>query len=134
MFSRDAKFILNSLKCPLCKGQIDLLSHETIGRSSKYNFGCAINNRHYVLFFNHWGDPIEITLEKVTLFNNLKCYEIIEHIKPSTIIKISKTDLEDRILDNVEPKYIIYPYNIFDFQNTDKDKIINRLTMMLLYQ
>ena len=43
----DAKKLLNFLRCPLCKGQLDLLSHTIARGVPQYNFFCVNDYRHY---------------------------------------------------------------------------------------
>lgn len=135
------KRLLNILRCPICKSQIDILNLKI-----KYNFGCVQNYLHYSVFIRdaeitHYSSSLipSIEQERVIINDKLFQYEIIQNficMAPSeteTLIYIKKIDAEGRVL---EQPYKKFNYNkmFFNFQETDKNKIINRINTILTFQ
>lgn len=135
-----AKKILNSLKCPICGGQIDLLSYNKPTSRKGNNFGCVVDQMHYALFFVHWEDPVRIEKEVVWLYEGTYLYEVVqEHYFlgrpiPGTDIYMKPVDPEHRVLDNVKPKYLHFNKILFDFTKTNREKLLNRIKTILVFQ
>jgi hypothetical protein len=135
-----AKKILNSLKCPICGGQIDLLTYKKPISSKGNNFGCVVDQMHYAIFFVHWEAPIRIEKETVMLYEGTKLYEVKqEHYflgrpVPCTDIYIKPVDLENRVLDNIKPKHFHFNKLLFDFTKTNREKLLNRIKTILVFQ
>lgn len=127
--NRDLKFLLNSLKCPICSAQIDIISC-----GSGANYGCVNNTSHYVLKILDEEFPYtKIFKEKIKFTKNSKLY-IIEQIYGENIsnIWIYSVDLENRIIESRKRKYKIINFKLFDFQNFDIGKAINRVNNVFL--
>lgn len=150
MHGRHIKNFLNSLKCPVCQGQIDIVSN----KKSQYNFGCSNNYLHFTFFINDRstatydqdGEIINpmIEQERVIVDRDSFRYEIIQNyicLTPDeidTIIYVNKIDAEGNVIDydGKFPIHKTFSCNqiLFDFQNVTKDKIINRIKTILTFQ
>ncbi len=134
------KKILNSLRCPICKGQIDLVEAK-----KGNNFGCVREPHHYSFFFVHWEQPYRIEHEDVAVYYGKHLYEIRQYHYTSTggthpqtctdtVIYIKEVDKEFRVIEKAKVERFEYNKTLFDFQQTDKDKIINRVRTILVFQ
>lgn len=143
---KSAKLILNTLRCPICRGQIDLISYMARRNPRPFNFCCANNHEHYGLWFIHWEQPPHIESERVIIYDNNFQYEIkVRHslpvtvsgsslTSPSTDIYVWEVDDENRVIDKVTPKVFSYDKCLFDFRNTNRDKILARIKTILVFQ
>lgn len=139
---QSAKLILNSLKCPLCKSQVDLFDwvHPRIGGLLGNNFGCVSDPHHYGIYFVHWEDPIRIEKENITLYEGKYQYKVTQNyfiigIPASfTEIDIREVDAENRVIDNKPIKHFGYNKILFDFSKTNREKILNRVKTILVFQ
>lgn len=126
----DFKKILNSLCCPICKGQID--------QSHNLKFYHCVNDiNHYLLSFT----GAIISFEKVQLFDyqNLIKYVIFKRININGLgynfrINLNKIDAEGRFIHDFNDKNFTTSINIFDFQNFNLDKAINKIKTIMLFQ
>src|SRR5882724_2560010 len=106
-----AKTILNSMKCPVCGGQIDMI--EGVSKRGN-NFSCVSGPYHYGMHFIHWEMPYRIDAEHVLIFNGSHAYDIHQSyysgiIKlPQTSIIIRDVDAENRIIDGGNFKRFAY--------------------------
>jgi len=138
-----AKRLLNSLRCPICKSQIDLLSFTKNKKGN--NFGCAQDQNHYAIFLVHWDLPFRVEQEDVQVYSGKYLYEIRQnhYVSPPTIpavkcnetlIFIKEVDKEFRVIEKGKLQHFQYNQILFDFQTTSKDKIINRVKTILVFQ
>lgn len=136
------KKILNSLRCPICKSQIDLFQAK---KKNGNNFACATNHTHYAMFFVSWDLPYRIEQEDVQVYSGNYLYEIRQHhyLSPpslppmkcnETLIYIKEVDKELRVIEKGKLLKFQYPQLLFDFQNTTNEKIINRVKTILVFQ
>ncbi len=140
--NKEAKLILNSLRCPLCNSQIDLIDWFSLlnKKYKEHNFGCVVNPEHYSIYFNHWEDPPKIENERVIVYDELNQYNIdqntfiIGHPWIKSTIKVSKVDKENRVLDNIKPKTYTFEIQLFDFKSVNRNKIINKVKTVLIFQ
>ena len=134
------KFILNSLKCPVCRGQIDLITTSlAFANKTKlpFNYGCAANNEHYLIWLPTENNPNYILhYDKVVIYEGRYQYEIVQDypIFPNTQIIIRKTDLEHRVSEKDTWKIFEYSKILFDWKNTNRDKVVNRIKTILTFQ
>lgn len=132
---KRSKYILNNLKCPLCESQIDL--YDFMGRNSKsqsYNFCCASNYYDYQMWFPHWDDPPRINFDLVEVYEGRHKFKIAQsYLINQTIIEMWKVDIEHNIKSNMS-KNFTYQQILFDYSNTNRDKIINRIKTILTFQ
>jgi hypothetical protein len=151
---KAAKIILNSLKCPVCKGQIDLFdwNGSTNKKTKQHNFCCAADQGHYQIWFAHWDSPPQISQDQVQIYDGKRLYRIRQIYTSSSLatnqqivwnnateITIWDVDPERRIiiLDSKNQKTTPrFDYNkvIFDWQKIDRDKIINKIKTILTFQ
>jgi len=138
---KPAKVLLNSLKCPICNSQIDILDW-SISRSQidKYNFGCVDNYLHYRLWFTHWEIPYLIEKETVTIFNKDKQFEIKQYYYNNNF-KVNKTEIyirdidqELRVLEHKKYKFLPVDYVLFDFSKSSESSILTRIKTLLYFQ
>lgn len=128
-----AKQILNNLKCPLCSAQLDLRGYNLAGQKKQFNFFCVADYRHYGIFFNHWDNPPTIIEEAAGIYDNNKYYWVYQS-ENYTQISVRDTDAEGRIIDNVPVLDFSSKKKLFDFHTANKDKILNRIKTILVFQ
>jgi len=136
-----AKQILNDLKCPLCGGQIDLfdfkIANHCIGIGTPrltFNFCCANNWEHYHIWFPHWETTFKkIDYERIIVYTDSLQYCITQIHTNRTYITISNVNLENRIIEGTE-KTLLFEQKMFDFSNTNREKILNRTKTILVFQ
>ena len=126
------KQTLNKLKCPICKSQIDLMDWSIKYSIKKYNFCCVDNWEHYCLYLVHWEPIIRIDYEKVIVYEGRYKYEIMRS-DICTDIFTSRVDIEHNILQD-SPKLYSNAKRLFDFSNTNKEKLLNRIKTILVFQ
>jgi len=128
-----AKKILNSLRCPICDAQIDTTSYYV----RDYNYGCATDVDHYVIYMILWEPVIRIASERVSIYDKNKKYSLIKSYdngKTTTIIEIYETDLENRVIFSFKEKKLVMDKDLFDFANFNVDKALNRIKTVLVFQ
>ena len=109
------KDYLNTLKCPVCQGQVD-------GVSSP--FYCAQIREHYQTFIN--GDLPYAPYREVVVFYDTKFrrYQITQHGHTEIVV-----------WDTVSTKApITFDFMLFDFSNTTREKMLHRLRTILVFQ
>jgi hypothetical protein len=124
------KKLLNSLKCPICRGPIDMLDWKS---QKPYDFGCAYNIDHYKLLLNDGY----ITQEQVSFYDKTHKYIITKSYKDSfekTLIHIYEADQEYRVQFDFLQKLISPEVSLFDFRNFNVEKALNRLKTYLVFQ
>lgn len=139
---KAAKMFLNSLKCPVCGAQIDLFSWviTRVGSKKGHNFGCAAEPSHYGIYFMHWEVPHRLELESALVTNNGHQYEVRQtHYlggKPVnfTEIRIWDIDAENRVINSSVFKSFNFDKHLFDFSKTNKEKLVNRIKTILVFQ
>jgi hypothetical protein len=137
-----AKLILNSLKCPVCGGQIDLLDWTKLEQKPKdQNFSCVYDPEHYGVWLVHWEHPIRLEFERATVYEGHHQYMVSQHHwmegvpHQRTTVLIRKVDPEHRILDTEKPKLFTYDQKLlFDFTKTNREKLVNRIKTILTFQ
>jgi hypothetical protein len=137
-----AKLILNSLKCPVCGGQIDMI-HSYISKKGN-NFSCVYDPIHYALNFAYEMVVPKILHETVSIYDESHLYDIKQtHFigqppycipQPRTTISIRNVDKENRIIDSGIFKTFAYNKLLFDFPKTNKVQIIKRVKTILVFQ
>lgn len=134
-----AKKLLNTLKCPICGGQIDMLEHISNGKY-RPNFGCASNIEHFCIHIVMEDPPIRIVTELVTAYSGKYKYDVIQEHSilddtlASTKILINEVDMEHRIVNPLISKKIEFKKILFDFSKLDRKKLINRIKTILVFQ
>lgn len=128
-----AKLILNGLKCPVCHGQIDLLSSIIM---KAFNYGCVYDPWHYHLWFDQYRPVLNIDYEQVIVYEGRHKYRIHQNNnKDTTDIFVYDVDQEGNLVDEAEPpKTFAYDKKLFDFSKTTREKLINRVKTILVFQ
>lgn len=124
------KKTLNNLKCPICKGPIDILSWKA---HKPYDFGCAYDVDHYKLKLNDGY----IAQECVGFYDKKHKYLITKTYKDlhlETKINIYDADPEGRVQFDFLQKIISPELDLFDFRNFSVERAINRLKTYLVFQ
>lgn len=130
-----AKAILDSLKCPICQSRIDLLDWKDVSDGKKYNFCCSSSWEHYRLFFVHWQPVLYIEYETVIVYEGKHQYVVSQYNDNRTEIFIREVDPEHNIIDKRGgPGKFAYPKHLFDFTKTNREKLVNRVKTILVFQ
>lgn len=139
---KTAKLILNSMRCPLCKAQIDIIEPRPNPSYESWssNFGCVADPEHYGIWFVHWeGPPPRIVREMIVVNegdHQYKVVQIVEQFTSSTTIKIYDIDAEQRVIYGRGHEVRTFQFNkhLFKFSNTNREKILNRIKTILVFQ
>ena len=121
------KQYINSIRCPLCGGQIDGFFYEKEWKSY-----CVKYPLHYALYF------VNTTLisEVIEVHQEFKLYSIMQYYVPSieTHISCISTDIDGNIIEGDWVDILNRDNILFDFRNVNKQQIINRLKILLTFQ
>ena len=130
------KQTLNALRCPICKGQVDLLDWKQKRVPLDYNYCCANDWEHYRLLFVHWEPVLIIKHETVVVYEGRHKYQITQFQNKGTEIFIFDVDLENRVIEDPQKKNPNFSYDkhLFDFSKSNRDKIVNRIKTILVFQ
>ncbi|CAB4196845.1 hypothetical protein UFOVP1290_365 [uncultured Caudovirales phage] len=128
-----AKQFLNSLKCPICSAQIDMIKMRAIDFS---NFACVNDKYHYNLYYQYIQVPFLVIQETVRIYDNNKLYEIFQSCDGSlsTEITVKDVDKEYRVLDKKKTLSFRYDKKLFDFSKSNRESILNRVKTILVFQ
>lgn len=136
-----AKQLLNSLRCPICSGQIDLLDWTKLESKPKdQNFSCVHDPEHFGIFLVHWEQPIRLEQERATVYDGKYRYRVTQYHyfndipNPRTHIEIREVDPEHRIKELISMKEFFYQKHLFDFTKTNKEKLVSRIKTILVFQ
>ena len=151
IMDQAVKQILNSLHCPLCQSQIDIRSYPNNSKGDM-NYACVSDLSDYQIHlathnaldhpFNRVIPPF-IDKERVIIFDNKYMYEITQYsyhnelnTGDSTQVCFFNLDEENRIIfvrgKERAPLYLMS--KLFDFQQTNREKIIKRIKTILTFQ
>src|SRR5580692_3686247 len=96
-----AKMLLNAMRCPLCKSQIDIANFKTNRSFDSWhsNFGCVKDPEHYGIWFMYEEGPPHVEREMVVINEGFHQYRVIQSdelitVKAPTTIKICDIDAE----------------------------------------
>lgn len=134
------KQFLNSLRCPVCKGQIDLIDSKNLKQQFKvYNYGCAQNYDHYVInYFNAHGYRLEKEMLHIHdashRYEVRKSYTVPGSKLIEVILSVFKTDAEGRVKDDVHLKSLSFKTDVIPFNGQGSEKMLNRIKTILLFQ
>lgn len=119
------KHLINSIKCPLCGGQIE-------GQSKR--FYCVLNDSHYTFHIPGEDPPWLITQENMVLSDDKREYEILQELD-GTDIYVWKIDADGHRL--ADKNSLANPFHfdkpIFNFAHLTKDQILNKCRTILLF-
>jgi hypothetical protein len=135
LFDPVEKAFLNSLRCPICGSQIDMFKPTQTG-GTHFNYGCATDYDHYVNEIDFRSTNGFIRYEIIRIYEGSHLYEIDQYVG-KTVLRLADIDPERRIIPNEEGKsYQIacqFDKKLFDFQNTNREKILNRVKTLLVF-
>ena len=128
-----AKQFLNSLRCPICSAQIDMIAVRAIDFS---NFACVKDQYHYNFYYQYLRAPYVIIQETVRLYDKDRLYEVFQSCDGSlsTEITVKYIDKEFRVIDKKKVLNFRYDKKLFDFSKSNKDSILNRVKTILVFQ
>ena len=129
------KQFINGLKCPLCQGQIDIIDWKIRYSVRKHNFCCVNNWEHYRLFLNQ-SNIIINEYETIVIYDQKKKYEIIQDNVPDdnyTTINIYQVDAENRVLEKEKNYSFTFKKSLFNFAQTNREKILNRIKTVMVF-
>lgn len=132
---KAVKIILNSLRCPICKSQIDLYDYlKKNAKSTSYNFCCSSDYYHYRMWFPHWDLPPRISHDMLITYEGRHKFQIDQrYLISRTTIDIWEVDPEHNLVDE-QSKSFTYQQILFDYRTTNRDKIVNRIKTILTFQ
>jgi hypothetical protein len=137
--NRQLKDFLNSLRCPLCQGQIDGFDWAPVGAYAS-NFGCATANNHYKLQITNVQESFQLNRETVEVCGVEFKYIINQTYflknKPVQFTNISVRDIdpEQRLIDKLKRKEISFDKIMFDFGKTNKEKLLSRIKTVIVFR
>ena len=107
-----------------------------------HNFCCATNWEHYALFFDLKYPPYHVAHETVMIYDGSHKYHICQMydqfaFAAATEIRALDVDPEGRTIDAPKTKSdLLYSADkkLFDFGQTDREKILNRIKTILTFQ
>lgn len=126
------KQLLNSLKCPICKKQIDTFSSKRLTKIS-YDFACVSDHSHYKIGLS---DEF-IRDELVSFYNKNKKISIYQYKNPlfeKTTIYIDSVDLEKRVIEGAPRLSSSFDKVLFDFQKINESQLISKIKTILVFQ
>lgn len=127
------KKLLNSLKCPICQCQIDMIDR-------KSGYGCVSNLDHYVISImrNDFGIP-QLFSEIVNIYDDKHKYRLTKKYDsaPATSVKteimVFKVDAEGRVNFSFKNNAFTLDKELFDFSKFNVDKAINRIRTVFTF-
>lgn len=134
------KKFLNAIKCPVCKGQIDIFDGRRASPGRRFNFACATNYEHYAIYLNTDNAPFfEIEEEYASVKDNKYKYEIVQY--HSLLLKAHQTNIlifdingDGNVIEGNAIKDFSYNKALFDLQKTSTKKLLNRIKTILVFQ
>lgn len=89
----------------------------------------------------HWDGPPRIEYENIIIYEGRRKYDITQFYDPLNIagkteILVFDVDAENRVVDNKDkkPSKFVYDKRLFDLSNTNREKILNRVQTILVFQ
>lgn len=95
----------------------------------QFNFCCVQDWLHYRIYYVYWEPHFIIQYESVMIFEGKYLYTINQYINNETEISVLPTEKEFS-----EKKTFKFNQKLFDFQSIDKDKLINKVKTILIFQ
>jgi len=130
--NKDLKTYFNTLRCPLCNGQLDSISKlETV------KLYCVSNFEEYICILNTTIYPPTFWWEEVSIYHGNNKYWIGQEYKNLDMkcsIQIRSIDKEGRVIEGSKIKSMVFKFKLFDFQSLDKNRILSKLKTILVFQ
>jgi len=137
---KELKVYLNSIKCPICGAQVDMMEWANPVSKRGCNFFCVANPVHYGIYYIHWERPYRLEKELAIVSDKTHQYEVeqthyigINPVK-HTQIRIYNIDGEGRVIEGHKSKQFFYQKHLFDYQSANKEKFLNRIKTILVFQ
>lgn len=118
-----------------------MLDQDKLERKPKdQNFSCVYDPEHYGIWFVHWEQPVRLEFERATVYEGDYQYQVTQNHwlagfrTQRTTVLIREVDPEHRILDTIKPKLFTYNKLLFDFKQTSRDRLVNRIKTILVFQ
>lgn len=114
------------MKCPVCGGQIEGVS----------KFHCAFSKQHYNIVINDDVIPFTIVREHVRVNDGHKQYYIIQSANETEIyVHQLNGDYEIIPPDKTKPapKSLKFDKKIFNFLQTNREKLVNRVRTIIVF-
>jgi hypothetical protein len=126
---KQLKTLLNNLKCPVCKAQIDIAGRSI---SSQYNYSCSGHPQEYVLFIDSQLS-LPIRYDRVIIYDEHNKYIVVQvYGAQYTVLDVWKVDAEGNLTD-YNNKTVKLNYILFDYQKMDREKIVRRLKTVMVF-
>ncbi len=120
------KTFLNSIRCPVCGGQIEGVS----------DFHCAFSKRHYKIVINTDTSPFVIIREYVRVNDGHKQYYVIQ-TQYETEIYIFQLNGDYEVIQpnkmEPAPKSIQFEKKLFEFSKTNREKLVNKIKTIIVF-
>jgi hypothetical protein len=114
------------MKCPVCGGQIDGVS----------SFHCAFSKRHYNVVIDTDSSPFRIIREYVRVNDGKKQYYIIQTQSQTEIYIFQLNGDYEVVLPNKmepAPKSIKFDKKLFEFSQTNREKLVNKVKTIIVF-
>lgn len=127
------KKLLNSLRCPICQCQIDMIDR-------KSGYGCVNSLDHYVISVmkNDLGLP-QLFTEIVNIYDGKHKYRLTKKYDSApgasikTEIMVFKVDPEGRVNFSFKNSSLTLDKELFDFSKFNVEKAINRIKTVFIF-
>jgi len=127
------KKLLNSLKCPICQCQIDMIDRRS-------GYGCVSDLDHYTIsVMRNDLDLYQVFSETVNVYDNKHKYRLTKKYDsaPATSVKteimVFKVDPEGRVNFSFKNSSLVVDKELFDFSKFNVDKAINRIRTVFTF-
>lgn len=133
---KEVKALLNSLRCPICGGLIDMFEGEV---KKRINYACAADVHHYGIWLDTLELPAYIEEEYVEIIHNFKFYLIVQFHnrffnKHQTNILVGEVNGDGNVIEGKVKKQFTFGQTLFDFTKVGKERLINKIKTILVFQ
>lgn len=125
---KERLIALRYLRCPVCRGQVEGI----------VSLHCVYDKNHYVASSTPEEEPFRINSEDVEFIDKSKLFFISQrywtgHVPVTqTSIVVQSVDAENRVIGEIGK--LFFNKILFDFQKTNKEKMLNRMRTILVFQ
>ena len=130
---KTIKTYCNTLKCPVCSGQLDGL----VRLDEQFGLMCVYDVNEYYMTINVVSNVPVVVSESVRIHCG-KFQYLIKQTPRNTIITPQYVDSEGMVIVNnpklVTPPPISFQQKIFNFQNLNREKLANKIKVLLVLQ
>lgn len=130
------KVFLNTLRCPVCGGLIDMFEGRAVRR--RFNYACAADYKHYGIYVNVELSPPFIEEEVLEISDKNHMYMIIQfhdQFLNKHMCNIDSFDINgDGNIVGSSKGHFSFHKTLFDFKNSNKVKLLNKIKTILVFQ